>query len=58
MTWRYSTNGQEMCRPSADGIIIDGPLSSEDLKRVMEDLLEVIIEQAKKEAIDAGSQGR
>ncbi len=50
MTWRFSQNGQEMARPTADGIHIDGPLTADDLKEVIAALVEELVEQAKKES--------
>lgn len=51
MAWRYSTNGQEMERPSAKhGVHIDGPLSTHDLQSIIEDLVLELVDQAKVEA--------
>ena len=50
MVWRHTSDGREMERPGADGIHVDGPLSSEDLKYVIEALVEELVEQSKREA--------
>lgn len=50
--WRRSGDGREMSRPSADGIFIDGPLTADDLKAILEELAGAMIEQAKREAIE------
>jgi hypothetical protein len=47
MTWRHTEAGKEMNRPSKDGIFIDGPLSAEDIKHIIEELLEELVELAK-----------
>lgn len=48
--WRYSTNGQEMSRPRREGIYINGPLSVEDLKEIIGDLIDEIADMVKEEA--------
>ena len=53
MAWRYGSQGQWMSRPSAErGIYIDGPLSVDDMKAIVEALVEEIVEQAKREIGD------
>lgn len=53
MTWRYTKAGREMPRPSSEhGLFIEGPLTSEDWKAVLEDVAQEMIEQAKREATE------
>ena len=50
MAYRYLSDGRELARPSAEhGICVEGPLSAEDLKIIIADLLEALCEQVKRE---------
>lgn len=51
MAWRYTKAGAEVSRPSSEhGIHVDGPLTVEDWKAILGDIVEEIAEQAKREA--------
>lgn len=51
MTWRYTQAGKEMSRPDSEhGFCVEGPLTVEDWKHVLEDIIEEMVEQAKREA--------
>ena len=51
MTWRYTQAGREMDRPSSEhGLHVDGPLTVEDWKMILKDIVEELSEQAKREA--------
>ena len=50
MAYRYSSSGQEWDRPNAEnGIHYEGPLSAEDLRTIIGDLLEALSEQVERE---------
>jgi hypothetical protein len=52
MTWRYSEAGKEIGCPSSEhGLCIDGPLTTADWKVIVGDILDEMIEQAKREAL-------
>lgn len=51
MTWRYTQAGKEHGRPDSErGFCVEGPLTVEDWKKILEDIIEEMVEQAKKEA--------
>jgi hypothetical protein len=51
MAWRYTKAGKEMrCPSSEDGVYVEGPLTSDDLKLLLEDIVTEMVEQAKREA--------
>ena len=51
MAWRYTQAGREFGRPSSEhGVHIDGPLTVEDWKDILQDIVEEMAEQAKREA--------
>lgn len=51
--WRYTQAGKGIDRPdSENGLYIDGPLTLEDWKVIVEGILEEMIAQAKREAKD------
>jgi hypothetical protein len=53
MTWRYTEAGKEVRYPDPEsGIHIDGPLTARDLRVIVADLLEALVDLAKKEAND------
>ena len=55
--WRKTVTGHEYSCPSREtGIHIDGPLSAEDLKEIIGDLLNELVEQTKREAQVAGGE--
>jgi len=57
MAWRYTAAGKEMCRPSSEhGVFIDGPLTVEDWKVILQDIVEEMAEQAKREAAESAEQ--
>lgn len=50
MAWRTTTAGVEYGHPSAErGVYVDGPLSAEDLKCLIADLIDELCEQTKRE---------
>lgn len=54
MAWRYSKAGKSIGRPSSeDGFYADGPLTVEDWKAILEDIVNEMVEQAKREAAQA-----
>lgn len=54
MTWRYSQAGNAIGRPdSAGGLHVDGPLTVEDWKNILQDIVEEIVKQAKREAAES-----
>jgi|HubBroStandDraft_2_1064218.scaffolds.fasta_scaffold321283_3 hypothetical protein len=53
MAWRRTQYGKEMPRPNSEtGIHVEGPLTSEDWKMLLEDIVDEMIEQAKREALN------
>jgi hypothetical protein len=49
--WRKTDAGQEYSRASSEyGIHVDGPLTVEDWKHILNDIVEEMAEQAKREA--------
>jgi hypothetical protein len=51
MSWRYSKAGKTMSRPDSEsGVYIEGPLTVEDWKLILEDIVNEMVEQAKREA--------
>jgi hypothetical protein len=51
VAWRYTEAGREFGRPSSEhGVHIDGPLTVEDWKNILQDIVEEMAEQAKREA--------
>jgi hypothetical protein len=54
MTWRYTQAGMSMGRPSSeDGLHVEGPLTVEDWRLILQDIVEEMVEQAKREAAEA-----
>jgi len=55
MSWRYSEAGKEIGRPSSEfGLCVEGPLTVEDWKSIMYDILEEMIAQATARTSDLG----
>jgi len=55
MAWRYTQAGKEMNRPDNEhGFSVEEPLTVEDWKNILEDIVAEICEQAKKEAKETG----
>ena len=53
MAWRYTKAGRPMSRPcSENGIHVDGPLTVDDWKAIIEDVAEEMCEQAVREAME------
>jgi len=51
VTWRYSQAGKEIGRPDSErGLYVEGPLTVEDWKLILQDIIEEMVEQAKREA--------
>jgi hypothetical protein len=51
MAYRYLTDGREMDQPSAEnGIYIEGPLSAEDLRVIIGDLVQELCRQVERES--------
>lgn len=51
MTWRYTKAGKPISRPdSKSGLCVDGPLTVEDWRAILGDILDEMVEQAKREA--------
>jgi hypothetical protein len=51
MTWRYSVAGKEIGHPDSEhGLYVEGPLTVEDWKNILQDIIEEMVEQAKREA--------
>jgi hypothetical protein len=51
MAWRYTQAGREVGRPSSEhGFHVEGPLTSEDWKGIIHDIVEEMVEQAKLES--------
>lgn len=51
MTWRYTKAGKEQGRPDSEaGVYVEGPLTVEDWKNLLQDIVEEMAEQAKREA--------
>jgi hypothetical protein len=50
MTWRYTKAGKPMSRPNSEnGFHVDGPLTVEDWRTILNDILDEMIEQGKRE---------
>jgi hypothetical protein len=59
MAWAYKSDRSEMERPDrVSGIHIDGPLTVEDLKVIIEALVEELVSQAMHEAEVGVALGR
>jgi hypothetical protein len=57
MPWRYTKAGQEMDRPTSDvGIFVQGPLTVEDWRNILEGIVDEIVEQAQREAREEASR--
>jgi hypothetical protein len=55
MTWRYTQAGKEMSRPDSEhGFCVEGPVTVEDWKGILEDIVVEMCEQAKREAGPTG----
>ena len=52
MTWRYTKAGNpiEAAPDSEYGFHVEGPLTVEDWKMILQDIVEEMVEQAKREA--------
>jgi hypothetical protein len=51
MAWRYSQAGKEIGKPDSEyGLHVEGPLTVEDWKSILQDIVEEMAEQAKREA--------
>jgi hypothetical protein len=51
MAWRYSACGKPIGRPNSEhGFSVEGPLTVEDWKNILEDIVAEMVEQAKREA--------
>jgi hypothetical protein len=51
MTWRYTKAGKELGRPNSEhGLSVDGPLTVADWKVIVADILDEMVEQARREA--------
>ncbi len=51
MAWRYTKAGKEMSRPDSEaGFSVEGPLTAEDWKAILQDVADEMVEQAKREA--------
>jgi hypothetical protein len=51
MAWRYTKAGKPVSRPDSEhGFVVDGPLTSEDWKEILKDIVDEMVEQAKREA--------
>lgn len=51
MTWRRTQAGKEMSRPDSEhGFSVEGPITVEDWKNILEDIVDEMTEQAKREA--------
>ena len=51
MAWRYSEAGNAIGCPSSEhGLHVDGPLTVEDWKTILADIVQEMCEQAKREA--------
>jgi hypothetical protein len=52
MTWRYTKAGKVMDRPDSEvGLYIEGPLTVEDWKVVLQDIVDELAEQARREGM-------
>jgi hypothetical protein len=53
VTWRYTQAGKEMGRPDSErGLHVEGPLTAEDWKNILQDVVEEMVEQARREGSD------
>jgi hypothetical protein len=53
VTWRHSQAGKEIGRPDSErGLCVEGPLTVEDWKLILQDIIEEMTEQAKREGRD------
>jgi hypothetical protein len=51
MAWRYSKAGKEISRPDSEhGLYIEGPLTTEDWRGILDDIIDEMIAQAQREA--------
>ena len=51
MAWRYTQAGkQQDCPSSEHGFCVDGPLTVEDWKLILQDIVEEMVRQAGREA--------
>lgn len=51
MAWRYTAAGREVSRPDSErGFSVEGPLTAEDWKAILQDVAEEMVEQARREA--------
>lgn len=58
MTWRYSKAGKEMGCPSSEyGLYLEGPLTVDDWKNVLANIVEEMAEQVKREAREEVGRG-
>lgn len=51
MPWRYTEEGNEMQRPTRDGVHVDGPLTARDVEHLIEEL-ERLRSELKREETD------
>ena len=59
MAWRYTEAGPELGRPDREsGIFIEGPLTMDDWQAILQGIVEAMVEQAKREAVEEISRGR
>jgi hypothetical protein len=50
MAWRYTKAGKVMDSPDSEtGLYIEGPLTVEDWKTVLQDIVDELVEQARRE---------
>jgi hypothetical protein len=51
MAWKYSKAGRVIGRPDSEGgLYIEGPPTVEDWKSILEDIVDEMVKQAKREA--------
>ncbi len=51
MTWRHTKAGNPIDRPSSErGFHVEGPLQASDWALILEDIIDEMIDQAKREA--------
>jgi hypothetical protein len=51
MAWRYTRAGKEISRPDSEyGLHVEGPLTADDWKVILQDIADEMVEQAKREA--------
>lgn len=54
MAWRYTKAGKEIGCPSSEhGLHVEGPLTVEDWKAILQDIVEEIVEQSKREGVES-----